>query len=109
MTRQSVVYREFRFNCLTKYRLRFIPCKTMSKLHPIALFAACLLISQTLVAQWGTAPGKYWILLKDKENSPYSLQNPSAFLSDAALERRAKAGVPVGVDDIPVNPSYLEQ
>lgn len=81
----------------------------MPHFHPISLFAACLLISQNLVAQLGTAPGKYWLLLKDKENSPYSLQNPHAFLSEAALERRAKAGIPVGNDDIPVNPGYLEQ
>ena len=34
-------------------------------------------------------PGRYRISFTDKKNSPYSVDNPQAFLSQKAIERRA--------------------
>ena len=51
----------------------------------------------------------FYIQLKDKNNSPYSLSNPSAFLSERAIERRAFFNVPVDSTDFPVNPQYVNQ
>lgn len=65
-----------------------------------------LLLSITLFAQpQGIG---YVVHFTDKANSPYSIENPSAFLSEAALLRRSRQGIPVQTDDIPVNASYLQ-
>ncbi len=53
--------------------------------------------------------GKCVVLLKDKANSPYSITNPSQFLSQAALQRRVKQGISIEASDLPVNPDYIQQ
>ena len=68
---------------------------------------AFLLFSFALSAQ--VAPGKYWISFKDKNNSPYVVDQPQAFLSERALLRRAKQNIPIGQNDLPVNPAYISQ
>ena len=55
-----------------------------------------------------TAPAKYRIEFTDKENSPYSADNPAEFLSQKAIERRNRQNIPIGWSDIPVNPSYID-
>lgn len=49
---------------------------------------------------------KYWIQFTDKNNSPYSVSSPSAFLSARSIQRRANQGIPVVQSDLPVNPAY---
>ena len=59
---------------------------------------------------WGQKPpivGKYWIEFKDKAQSPYCTCRPWEFLSARALTRRARAGIAVVDNDLPVNPAYL--
>jgi len=51
---------------------------------------------------------KYIIQFTDKNNSPYSLSNPSAFLSAKAIARRGKYNIPVDSTDMPVNPGYIQ-
>jgi serine protease AprX len=53
------------------------------------------------------APGKYWIPFTDKNNSPYTLQNPEAFLTDESINRRMQHNISITLEDIPVNHSYL--
>ncbi|MFN0031433.1 MAG: S8 family serine peptidase [Flavobacteriales bacterium] len=55
-----------------------------------------------------TAPGKYWIRFTDKDNSIYSLSNPSAFLSEKCIERRIRLGIGFNELDLPVKQSYIE-
>jgi len=50
----------------------------------------------------------YVVYFTDKDNSPYSIDNPSEFLTEAALDRRARQGIAIEADDIPVNTTYLE-
>lgn len=50
---------------------------------------------------------KYLVLLKDKANSPYSISRPEQFLSQRAIQRREKQGIPVQEKDLPVNPTYV--
>lgn len=52
---------------------------------------------------------KYIIQFTDKNNSPYNLSSPSAYLSDKAIARRAKYFIPVDSTDLPVNPAYIQQ
>ena len=67
----------------------------------LALVAACYVQAQI-------ATDIYWVQFKDKDNSPYSINNPEAYLSQRALERRARLGIEIDEYDIPVNPQYLQ-
>lgn len=51
---------------------------------------------------------KFWIQLKDKEDSPYSLDNPAEFLSQRAIDRRLRYQIPIEENDLPVNQAYLD-
>ncbi len=53
-------------------------------------------------------PDKYYVQFTDKNNSPYSVDNPEEFLSQRAIERRLRQGIPVDEKDLPVNPQYLQ-
>ena len=52
----------------------------------------------------------YWYLVKlaDKNNSPYSLENPEEFLSQRSLDRRSNAGISLYTSDLPVTPQYIQ-
>ena len=52
---------------------------------------------------------KYIIRFIDKYNSPYSLSNPSAYLSQKAIDRRTRYSIAFDSSDLPVNPSYVQQ
>lgn len=55
-----------------------------------------------------TAPSKYRIEFRNKNNNPFSTDNPAEFLSQKALERRSKQNIPVSQNDIPVTPAYMD-
>ena len=67
----------------------------------IFVSSACSLKSQTLT--------KYWVKFKDKNGSPYSIGNPSAFLSPRSITRRVNQGIALDITDIPVNQTYINQ
>lgn len=56
-----------------------------------------------------TAPETYYILFSDKINTPYSLDNPHAFLSQKSIDRRIKWKIPLEWKDLPVDPAYINQ
>ncbi len=49
----------------------------------------------------------YLVTFKDKNNSPFSLNRPTEFLSEKSIERRKKQNVALDMSDLPVNASYL--
>ena len=51
---------------------------------------------------------KYYVQFTDKDNSPYSLNNPEEFLTQRAIDRRANQGIDYDMKDLPVNPQYLD-
>jgi serine protease AprX len=53
------------------------------------------------------SPNKYFVRFTDKNNSPFSIDNPLEFLSQRAIDRRLNQGIPVDIADLPVNPDYL--
>ena len=67
-----------------------------------------LFLTAALFAQAQVATNIYWVQFTDKNNSPYSIDNPEAYLSPRALERRANQGIAIDEYDIPVNPQYLQ-
>jgi serine protease AprX len=56
-----------------------------------------------------TTNTSYWIIFKDKKNTPYSINNPRAFLSERSIARRERQHIPTTVKDLPVDPFYLTQ
>jgi serine protease AprX len=47
--------------------------------------------------------------LKTKNGSPYTIGNPSAYLSARSIARRTNQGIAVDMTDIPVNQTYINQ
>ena len=67
-----------------------------------------ILLAVAIISQAQIATNIYWVQFTDKNNSPYSIDNPEEFLSQRALERRARLGIEIDEYDIPVNPQYLQ-
>jgi len=64
-----------------------------------------LLLTNGLFAQ----EQKHVVFLKNKDNNPYSLSNPNAFLTQRSLDRRTNSNIPLDMKDLPVTPSYVTQ
>ena len=52
---------------------------------------------------------RYRVSLKDKEGTAYSVDNPQAFLSERAIERRNRQQLPVDSTDLPLSSVYMEE
>ena len=72
------------------------------------LLILILLFATTTFVYAQIATDIYWVQFTDKANSPYSINNPEAYLSPKALQRRANQGIAIDEYDIPVNPQYLQ-
>lgn len=68
----------------------------------IYLLILIFITSQELYSQ-----NRYAVMLTDKNNSTYSLSNPSAYLSPRAINRRLQFGIAIDSSDLPVNATYL--
>lgn len=51
---------------------------------------------------------KFAVHFTDKDNSPYSINQPEEFLSQKAIERRERYGISIIEEDLPVNPGYIQ-
>lgn len=49
----------------------------------------------------------YFVAFKDKNNSAFSVKKPQEFLSEKALQRRAKYQIKIEESDLPVNQNYI--
>lgn len=70
----------------------------------ILLFAVLNLFQHLSFSQ---SSSTYWVIFKDKNNSPYSVNKPSEYLSEKALARRNKQKIAVNTSDLPVNANYV--
>ena len=75
------------------------------KLHYTILFVIMLVFFQGISQ---IAPDAYYIQFTDKNNSPYSIDNPEEFLSQRAINRRNIQEIEIVENDLPVNPEYLQ-
>ncbi|NTW33299.1 MAG: S8 family serine peptidase, partial [Bacteroidetes bacterium] len=75
----------------------------MKKVIILAFFFA---FSLNIQAQ--LAPLKYLVKFTDKNNSPFSVSNPSQFLSAKAIARRINQGISIKYNDLPVSPAYVD-
>jgi hypothetical protein len=53
------------------------------------------------------AQTKYWVKFNNKNGTPYTLSNPTAFLTNKSVQRRFTRNVNVDATDLPVTPSYV--
>lgn len=67
-----------------------------------------IMLVVAMIAQAQIATNIYWVKFTDKNNSPYSIDNPGEYLSQRALERRERLNIAIDEYDIPVNPQYLQ-
>ena len=74
------------------------------KIIPLVFIFYFLFSSLSLFSQL-----KYWIKLKDKAGTPYSITNPSAFLTQQSIQRRTNYNIPFDATDLPVTPAYISQ
>ena len=51
---------------------------------------------------------KYIIRFKDKAGTPFSIDNPSAYLSAKAIDRRTRQHIAIDETDLPVTPRYID-
>ena len=61
-----------------------------------------------LSALYAQNPTCYRIYLSDKNNSPYSIENPSEYLSQRAIDKRIRFNIPITEQDFPINPQYKQ-
>ncbi|WP_461042973.1 S8 family serine peptidase [Spirosoma harenae] len=68
-----------------------------------------LLILLSFNSGYGQVTRKYLVTLRDKANSPYSVNQPQQFLSSRSILRRQKQNIVIQERDLPVNPDYVSQ
>ena len=51
----------------------------------------------------------YRITLTDKKGTPFSLSNPSQFLSPKSIQRRVNQGLQLDSTDLPITPKYISR
>ena len=71
------------------------------------VYALCsFLMLFTSIASAQTS--RHIIQIRDKNGTPYTLANPSAYLSAKAIARRTIQNIAIDSTDLPINPAYLE-
>ena len=71
------------------------------------LLKTCLLVLISFVAE--AQVGRYMIFFKNKTGTPFTISQPSEFLTGPAIARRSLNNSPVTEDDLPVNPAYVQE
>lgn len=56
-----------------------------------------------------SSQNKYWIKFSNKNGTPYTIGNPSAFLTAKSILRRTTYNIPIDQSDLPVTPAYISQ
>ncbi len=51
---------------------------------------------------------KFFIQFTDKNNSSFSITNPSGFLTPRSIQRRVNQGIALTAEDLPVNQNYID-
>ncbi len=71
-------------------------------------FLSILILLLQFVYMFADSNYKYWVQFTDKNESTYSLEYPSEFLSKRAIQRREKQHIAVDSLDLPVNKNYVD-
>src|SRR5664279_284039 len=74
----------------------------MKKVYLLFFLLAFITISTS--AQFS----KYIVRFKDKAGTPFTIDNPAAYLSAKAIERRTKQNIAIDETDLPITPRYID-
>ncbi|MBS1763877.1 MAG: S8 family serine peptidase [Bacteroidetes bacterium] len=66
-----------------------------------------LIFLLAMISELAPAQNRIAVLLNDKNGTPYSFSNPSAYLTQHAIARRAQFSIALDSTDLPVNPAYI--
>lgn len=55
-----------------------------------------------------SAQTRYLVRFRDKGTSPFAFSNPSAYLSQIAIDRRTRYNIAIDSTDLPVTPRYVD-
>lgn len=69
----------------------------------IGIFVFSIMMQEVSFAQ----SQNIWVYFSDKNATPYTIDNPSAFLSEQAIDRRERMLIPIRKSDLPVDPQYI--
>jgi serine protease AprX len=72
------------------------------------IIIAAVFMGLSIILNAQIAPDKYYVQFTDKNDSPFSINNPEEFLSQRAIDRRSTYNIAIDMKDIPVNPQYLQ-
>ena len=70
----------------------------------LLLFLLFLFFLQNSHAQFS----RYIIRFKDKAANPFSISNPSHYLTQRAIDNRTRYNISIDSSDLPVNPNYID-
>lgn len=73
----------------------------------ITLILSLLIATSTVFSQ--DYNYQFRLALKDKGQTPYSIDKPEEFLSQKALERRQRQGIAIDSSDLPISQEYINQ
>lgn len=72
----------------------------------IYLWLTCIFLAGSFSAY--SQYTRYIVQFKDKKGTPYTLSNPSAYLSAQAIARRTRYHIAIDSTDLPVSPAYID-
>jgi subtilisin family serine protease len=75
----------------------------MNKWNLLFIFICLIKLSIAQSEQFG-----YMVEFTDKKGSVFSIENPEAFLSERAIQRRLKSQIAITETDLPVNKRYID-
>ena len=70
----------------------------------LALFIVVLIFGFSSQAQFS----KYIVRFKDKNGTPFTINNPSQYLSARAIQRRVRQNISIDSTDLPITPGYVD-
>jgi len=85
--------------------LVFLARQKRSMKKTIIALISLLLFAETIEAQ----PTRFLVKFKHKGGTPFTIANPTAYLSQRAIDRRTRYGIAIDSTDLPVNPSFVAQ
>jgi subtilisin family serine protease len=80
----------------------------MKFIRYIILLAGLFVLFAPRIWAEGHVPSTYWVKLRDKAGSRYSVNHPEQFLSGRAIERRNRYRIAIDESDLPVSDIYLD-
>ena len=75
----------------------------MKKITLLLAFSLCFGFSAEAQVE-----NKFAVFFANKGNNPFTLENPSAYLTARAIERRQKQNIEIDSLDLPVTPAYIQ-